>query len=367
MTSLRRRRIGLVIGQLSFGGAESQLSELAKNLNDSDDVVVYCLSDRLVPYGDRLAEAGVRVRSISAHGSFDLSRARKLAAMFREDRIEIVHAFLFIASAYAYLATRLTRGCVLVTSARNCKPEPNLVKRALMRRALRASRAVICNSTVMRDYAVSYYRARPARSFVVYNGVDAGRFSAPSGGTDMKLTAGTIGRIEAQKNIPMFIEAAARVVASRPQAQFAVVGEGSLRSEMESRVEAAGLGDAITFCGTTTDVPSFLFGVQQFWLTSNWEGTPNVVLEAMAAGLPVIATNAGATAELVRDGETGFVVGCGDAQSFAECSLRLLDDPVLAARMAAAGAERASRHFSIARMVQATRDVYAQALEPPTT
>ncbi len=379
MPSLGRRRIGLVIGQLSFGGAESQLYELAKNLRKTDDVVVYCLSDRVEPYGDRLAAAGVPVRSIPSRGSFDFSRARRLAAMLRTDRIEIVHAFLFIASAYAYLATRGATGCALVTSARNCKAEANPLKRTLMRRAFRASHAVICNSRVMRDYAVSHYHAPAARSHVVYNGVDSERFAAACTDgrivdragvvgnaerqAELPFTAGTVGRIEAQKNLSMFIEVAIKVCAVRPQSRFAVVGEGSLRSEMENRAQAAGVGEAIEFRGVTADMPGFLAGLRQFWLTSDWEGTPNVVLEAMAAGVPVIATDAGATAELVKDGETGFVVACGDARVFAERSLRLLNDPDLATRMAVAAAQCVRRDFSIARMVEATRHVYALALE----
>ena len=137
-TRARRRRIGLVIGQLTWGGAEGQLFELARGLAAFADPVVYCLSSATEPYGSRLKEAGIALRVLPARGSFDLSRVRRLRRALREDGIEVVHAFLFLASGYAYLATRGLRGPRLVTSARNCKPEPNPVRRAVLKAAFRA-------------------------------------------------------------------------------------------------------------------------------------------------------------------------------------------------------------------------------------
>ncbi|MBI5506839.1 MAG: glycosyltransferase, partial [Deltaproteobacteria bacterium] len=168
-----RLRVGLVIGQLTYGGAESQLYELARGLargregqrgrESACDVVVYCLSSKDEPYGARLRAAGVRVRTFEARGSFDFGRVVALARALREDRIEVVHAFLFLASAYTYLATRLSARIALVTSARNCKPEPHPLRRLLMRRALAASRRVVCNSREMERYAVAHYGAPPSR------------------------------------------------------------------------------------------------------------------------------------------------------------------------------------------------------------
>ena len=134
-------RVGLVIGQLTYGGAESQLFELARGLAGHCQPFVYCLSAKDQPYGDRLRQAGVPVRVLQSRGSFDAGRVTALARALREDGIQLVHAFLFLASAYAYLATRIARGIALVTSARNCKPEPHPLRRAIMRRAMRSSAA----------------------------------------------------------------------------------------------------------------------------------------------------------------------------------------------------------------------------------
>ena len=290
----QRLRLGLVIGQLTYGGAESQLYELARGLGETCDVTVYCMSSATEPYGPRLEAAGVRVRSFPAIGRLDPTRVLRLASSLRSDGIELVHAFLFIGSAYAYLATRFLSGVRLVTSARNCKPEPSRLRRFVLERAFRSSHAIVCNSAEMARFAARYYGAPNDRLDIVYNGVDTERFAAAAPDPSRQIV-GTIGRIERQKNLDLFLDAAAILRERFPAARFVIVGDGSLRPRLEERVRADGLADAVRFAGNVEDVPALLAGLGQLWLTSDWEGTPNVVLEAMAAGLPVVATRVGGT------------------------------------------------------------------------
>ena len=356
-----RRRIGLVIGQLTYGGAESQLFELARGLAASAEPIVYCLSASDEPFGARLREAGVKLRVLPSRGSFDLQRVWKLRRALREDGVEIVHAFLFLASGYAYLATRGLPSARLVTSARNCKPEPNPLRRAVLKAAFRASARVICNSREMARYAAAYYGAPPERTCVVLNGVDASRFAARRERHD-GLRIGTVGRIETQKNLDAFLDAAALVLATRPDATFEIVGDGSLRARYQAEVERRGLVGIVSLPGTRSDVPAFLAAIDQFWLTSDWEGTPNVVLEAMAAGLPVIATRVGGTPEVIDDASTGVLVDAGDAVGIAVAALRLAAEPDAAREMGRRAAEAVAARFSIAAMVSATAAVYDAAL-----
>ena len=354
-------RIGLVIGQLTYGGAESQLYELAHHLARDHTVFVYCLSSKDQPYGDRLRAAGVEVRVLPANGSLDWSRVRRLAAALRADRIELVHAYLFIASAYAYLATRRLPGVVLVGSARNCKLEPSAVRRFVLRRAFGACDAVLCNSEEMARFATRHYGAPESRLHVVYNGVDLDRFSARGRVDGQSLRIGTVGRLERQKNFDVFVDAAGLVLKRHPNALFEVVGEGSLRAEVEGKVAAEGLSEHVRLVGTQADVPGFLSTLDQFWLTSDWEGTPNVVLEAMAASVPVVATAVGGTPEIVADGETGFLVPPGDAPAVAEAALSLAGDPATASAMSRASRRRVEERYSTVRMTEATLAVYAAA------
>jgi glycosyltransferase involved in cell wall biosynthesis len=355
--------VALIIGQLTYGGAEGQLYELAKGLRAPWRPIVYCLSGSGEPYGAKLRAAGVAVRMIPAMAPMDLTRVVRLALWLRRDRIRVAHAFLFIASAYTYLATRPLSSVRLVAAARNCKPEPNRARRALMRRALGSADAVLANSAEMARFASLYYHAPSTRSHVVYNGVDLERFRPATPGR--ALVIGTIGRLESQKNLDGFMQAAAIVLARRPQARFRIVGTGSELERLRGVADARGLSAALQFEGTTDDTPGFLAGLDQFWLTSNWEGTPNVVLEAMAAGVPVIATRVGGTAEIVADRATGILVEKGDMEAVAQASLRLADDPALAGRMGAAARDLVARRFSIAAMVDGTENVYRTVLGEP--
>lgn len=351
-------RVGLVIGQLSYGGAESQAYELARGLVARHEVCVYCLSASSEPYGTRLADAGIAVRRMVSRGPLDLTRVVRLVGWLRRDRIDVAHAFLFNASAYTYLATRFTPGTRFVASARNCKPEPSRVRRTVMRRAFRAADTVICNSRQVATFAEQHYAAQKDRIRVVYNGVDAARFASarrPHSG----LRVGTIGRIEAQKNLEMFLRAAREVATTFPDATFEIAGTGSLLDKVTATARELGLAERVRFVGPVADVPAFLAGLDQFWLTSDWEGTPNVVLEAMAAGVPVIATAVGGTPEIVESERTGVLVAAGDAASLVAAACRLMQDRRAADEMAERARVEVRERFSIAAMVEATERVYA--------
>ena len=360
-----RPKIGLAIGQLTYGGAESQLYELARGLVERCDPFVYCLSEKQDPYGPRLAELGVPVRVFPARGPLDLSRVMKLASWLRRDEVSLVHAFLFNASAYAYLATRMNRDVALITSARNCKLEPSAIRHSVMSRAFGASDAVICNSTEMAEFASRHYEAPADRMHIVYNGVDTKRFAgaasddgATSTGADRVVRIGTIGRLERQKNYRLFLDAARILLDRGMDARFEIVGEGSLSGELRQYARSRNLNGNVSFSGTRRDVPAFLGGLDQFWLTSDWEGTPNVVLEAMAAGVPVVATRVGGTPEIVEHEKTGLVVDSGSLESFSSAALRLIEDRALAERLSAAASKAVREKFSVDAMVDATWEIY---------
>lgn len=322
---------------------------------------VYVLSDRLDPYGPLLEAAGIQPRSFASKRSLSATRAIGLARQLHRDRIELAHGFLYIASAYLYLATRLCPSVRLVTSARNCKREPSRFRRAVIGAAFRASDAVICNSETVGVFAAEHYGLSEARRCVVYNGVDADRFHrgpVRSG----ELVVGTVGRIEAQKNLGFFLEAAARVLREKPDARFEIAGDGSLKADLVTRARTLGIGERVAFVGETNDVASFLRRLSQFWLTSEWEGTPNVILEAMAAGLPVLATSVGAVPELLDHGVDGLLVECGDVDSLASLSLAVADDEDLADRLGKAARKRAVSAFSVDAMVDGTRALYERVL-----
>jgi glycosyltransferase involved in cell wall biosynthesis len=172
---------------------------------------------------------------------------------------------------------------------------------------------------------------------------------------------GTVTRLSPQKAPLDFVAAAAQVAAQRPDVHFVVVGDGPLRAEVEAQIAAAGFTDRFHLTGLRRDVPDLLHSFDVFALTSLWEGLPRVLPQAMAAGLPIVATAADGNAEAVEDGVNGLLTPPGDPQALAEGVLRLLDDPALATQMSAAGRERADE-FGARKMVDDIAALYETLL-----
>jgi glycosyltransferase involved in cell wall biosynthesis len=355
-TSRSPVRVGLVIGQLTTGGAEGQLWMLCRGLDRSVvSPFVYCLSPQVEPYKSHLEASDVPVRVIRG-GRWE--RVRGLRRWLESDGVELVHAWLFIANAYAWLAGRGGRRA-LVTSARNCKRQGRLLD-LLNRKAFAASDAVIVNSLQVKRYVQEQYSAPPERTTVVYNAIDTERFRPGPPRERAEVHVGMVGRLVAQKNPLLFVEAAARVRRQVPEARFLLVGDGPLRRDVQEAVRAAGLEESVRLAGERDDVAELLRGLDLFWLTSDWEGLPNAILEAMASGLPVVATDVGGVSELVTTGRNGFVVGAGDAEAMASRSIDLLRDrPKL--RSFALAARARAQDFAPEQMVSSTLAVYRRA------
>ena len=345
-----------MIGQLTTGGAEGQLRLLCEGFDRSAiEPVVYCLSAKTEPYGGLLERAGIAVRVVAGSR---LGRIYELRRVLAADAIDLVHAWLFIGNAYAWAANVGERR-PLVTSARNCKRQGRWLD-ALNRRAFRSGAAIIANSPDVERYIVREYGAPAERITVVPNAIDVGRFRpGPRRSGAPRII--TVGRLVQQKNPLLFVAAAAALRARLPDAQFVIVGEGPLRGEIEAAIRAAHLEQACTLAGERHDVEVLLRDADLYWLTSGWEGLPNAVIEALACGLPVIATAVGGTGDLIGDGDEGFVVAPGDGDALVARSLQILGDPALHARMRGAARARAEQ-FGIEQMVHAMQAVYDRVL-----
>ncbi|MFL5308813.1 MAG: glycosyltransferase, partial [Myxococcales bacterium] len=159
------------------------------------------------------------------------------------------------------------------------------------------------------------------------------------------------------------VDAAALVRRQVPDVRFGLVGEGPERELLERRIEELGLRDAVHLLGTRYDVPAILARSTAFCLPSRAEGLSNAIMEAMAAALPVVATDAGGNAELVRHRSTGFVVPAGDARAMAERLIELLSDPPRARAMGRRGRAVAERDLSLDRKRVGYGDLYCRLLD----
>jgi len=352
-------RVALVIGQLTAGGAEGQVAVLCRGLRDNGRFapIVYCLSEHTEPYGPELEALGVPLRVI---GGSRPSRLRRLRRSLAADGVILVHAWLFIANAYAWAANVGTRR-PLLTSARNCKRQGRWLD-LLNRRAFAASDAIVANSREVATYIERTYGATRERIEVVYNAIDTSRFHPPTKPHDGAPCVAMVGRLVPQKNPLLFVAAAAAVRRKVPAVRFLLVGDGSLRAQVEAAVDANGLRDCCTVAGERHDVPELLRQADLFWLTSEWEGLPNAVLEAMATGLPVVATDVGGAGEIIRPDRDGYLVRAGDRNALVTHALALLTDDERRRRFGRAARERAEE-FGPSQMVAAMERLYTRVLQ----
>lgn len=251
---------------------------------------------------------------------------------------------------------------------------------ALHRRAFRAASAVIANSRIVKSHTGKLYGLDEGRIRVIHNGLPLEDYSPPAGDLrgeepirlgarrelevpDGAILVGTVSRLSPEKNLELFLDLASRLAAGAGdpgRIRFVVVGTGP--SERELRSRAAALGDRVRFVGARRDIYRIMTAIDVFVLTSRFEGLPNAVMEAMAAGRPVVATRTGGTEELVTDEETGFLVPSGDAAALADRVGRLSSDAGLRAEMGRSGRARIEAAFSVETMVSRTMSLYDEVL-----
>lgn len=225
-------------------------------------------------------------------------------------------------------------------------------------------------------YLVAKVGIGTARISQVYNGVDAQRFRPAAAGPEPVAGSpfgapglwrvGTVGRMQGVKNPLLLAQAFVRALELQPRmrqtARLAMVGEGPLRAPCQALLDAAGLSELAWLPGERADVPEVMRGLNCFVLPSLGEGISNTILEAMATGLPVVATQVGGNAELVDNGRTGIIVASADVEALAQALVQMHDDTNLAAAMGRAGRAEVERRFSLQAMVAAYQAVYDRQL-----
>ena len=188
---------------------------------------------------------------------------------------------------------------------------------------------------------------RAGRTVVIHNGIALDRPRRPSRSAAGPVTLLSVGRLRAPKDFRTLLHAMAAL--DRGTARLRIAGDGPDRAELEHEIARLGLGSVVELLGTRDDVDELLAGADVFVLSSASEGLPMSVLEAMAAGLPVVASAVGGVPELVRDGETGALVPPGDSAALASALRTIVADPALRERLGEAGRRRAEQEFSLAR------------------
>ena len=369
-------RILHVINSFDIGGNERFLVELLRGLDRTEFHQEVCVPDRGRDYTFDLKQIceslDVPVHVISARHNLDPAIGRRLRSRMVAGGYDIVHTHLVLSQYWG------RRAAIAVGIKRIISSEQNAYRfkvlppfRWIERRLTRATERVLACSEHVRDHLVRRVGLPPDKVALVYNGVDTKAF-APAGaddparaaaradlgiGPDEKLI-GTVGHLNRQKGHAVLIEAMAEVLEREPAARLVIAGRGPLRKRLEALAAACGVAEKVTFAGLAGDVPRLLKAFDAFAFPSLWEGFGIALTEAMAAGLPVVASGTGGIMEIVEDGVSGLLVPPGDTRRLAEALVHLLHHQTFARKLTANALARVRERFSLGRTLERVAAIY---------
>jgi glycosyltransferase involved in cell wall biosynthesis len=362
-------RVLLVIPTLDRSGAEKQLMLLATQLAREEFDPHVCALTRSGPYEQDLRQAGIPVTVIGKPLKVDPAAFFRLKRLIASLRPDLVHTWLFAANSYGRAAALAAGVKHLIAAERCVDPWKAWHELAIDRWLARRTDRIVVNSSGVRDFYVRH--ALPEAKFVVIpNGIAPAEPAATTRGellAELELPpaarlVGAVGRLWPQKRIKDLIWAADLLKVVRDDVYLLIVGDGPHRQRLEQFCRQVRIEDKVRFLGHRSDVPRLMSHFDVLWLGSGYEGMPNAILEAMASGVPVVATDIPGNRDLVVAGETGYLVDVGDRAAFARATSKLLDDAELAARLGEAGRARVAAEFTVEQMVERHAKLYREVL-----
>jgi len=344
------------------GGPEKTILAGAQRVNPNILMTVCYIcneGDEVFPIGEQAKKLGIDYVEIRERRTIDWRAWKALRQLVREKQIDIVHSHDYKTNLMAYWLSRVEPVIPLSTAhgyTGHGWKERKIYYPADKRLLASFPRVVTVSGELKRTLVKA--GADPKRIDVILNGIDPQRFRRDPARRDAararyQLTGrdvviGSVGRLEPQKRFDLLIEAFASMASTSPALRLLIAGEGSKRAELQSLIDRLGLGACCRLVGQA-DVTEFHHALDLFVQSSDYEGTPNVVLEAMALETPFVATDVGGTAELFTDGVHGLLIQPGEARVLADAIARALADPAAARTRAEAARKRVETDLSFAR------------------
>lgn len=378
MTDTRESKpvIGHVLHRLYLAGAEVLAAALARRLQERYRFVFYCL-DEIGPLGHQLANEGFEVVDLARQPGVDWSVARRLRQHARSRGVQLLHAHQYTPFFYAAVSRGVSAAPkVLFTEHGRHWPDQRRPKRVMANRLLlrRADRVTAVGSFV-RTALIDNEGLPAARVQVVHNGIDPilytsqesdrdtrGRMRTELGVAADELVVLQVARFHPVKDHLTAIRAFADTVKQVPNARLLLAGDGDEREKITETIETLGVAGRVSLLGVREDVPALMAAADLFMLSSVSEGISVTLLEAMAAGLPIVATDVGGNSEVVEHGQTGLLSPRADSSALAVNMVGLLSDGATRNAFGQAGRERLMKLFTQDRMHAAYCEIYDQML-----
>lgn len=369
---VKRYRILYIITQGILGGAQTHIRHLCENLKE--DFEVHVAVGVHGPLVENLSEEGVAVhvvtslvRPISLFK--DIDGFRELKMLIKSVKPDLISTHSSKAGVLGRLAAK-TCGIPVIFTAHGwafTEGVPTTKRNMYIwaeRFAAKWADKIICVSDNDRKLALDYGVATEDHLITIHNGMPfiSGTFNNNKGEEDKTVEFIMVARFSEPKDHQLLLHAIQQIN-SQNDYTFSLVGDGELLEKTRNLCFQLNIEEKVRFLGSRQDVPELLAGADVFVLTSNWEGLPRSIIEAMRAELPVIASDVGGVSELVEEGVTGYLVPRGDAETLRARLEILIDNPELRQQMGMAGYERFIEKFTFDRMLKETVKVYEEVLQ----
>jgi glycosyltransferase involved in cell wall biosynthesis len=369
LTDLEKRgplRVVFIITTMQVGGAETLLVELIRRLNRRRFLPELCCMKGAGPLGEMLADE-IPVHYGLIRRKTDVGVLWRLARLMKRRKIDaVVTVGAGDKMFWGRLAARLA-GVPVVASALHSTGFPDHVQFA-NRLLAPLTDAFIAVAEPQARYLAAHEGCTAAKIRVIPNGVDVDRFAPREPSAELRKelelpaatpVVGIVAALRPEKNHQLFLHAAARVLGTVPRARFLIIGDGPQRGELEALARLLNVSHAVQFLGSRSDVPELLSLIDVLALSSHIEANPVSILEAMAAGKPVVATRVGSVDRAVQEGRTGYLVVPGNEEELAARLVKLLSSRAEASTLGRAGRQFVAENASIDRMVAGYEDLLA--------
>ncbi len=354
----------LMTNTFETGGSERQFVLLAQNLSPEQFQLHAGCIWRVGPFADGFGDVPEFRLGGSLYGWRSLGTRLRLCRHLRRNRVQIAHAFDFYTNLTLVPAARLARVPVVIGSHRQLGDLLTPAQFRVQAEAFRWCDAVVCNSLAGANRLAAAGLSR-GKLFVIGNALPAEAFLAAPAALPRRpgvLRVGMVARMNARyKNHSGFLRIAARIHQQSPDIEFLLAGDGPLRPEIEQEAQTLGLGAHVSFLGDRRDIPAVLASMDVAVLTSDSEGLSNVILEAMAASLPVVAYDVGGNAELVNQ-QRGALVAAGDEAGFADAVERILVESSQRQQLGLNARKFVEENFSLERVRNRYEELYSTLL-----
>lgn len=360
-----------IVYSLEMGGLENFVVNFLKELDRKQFEVSVCCFKRGV-LEDNIKEMGIDVHYFNKRKGIDLLLFFQIANLLRRKNIDIVHTHNPCPWLYGGVGAILA-GIKALVHTEHSNISVKQKKLAVAERLLSKFTSVVVGDSVkVSNYLVEKQRIKKEKVVTILNGIDVAKFKKEAGlvrksnvlkiSNDAKVI-GIVGRLEAVKDHNTLINAFSEVAKNNTSLFLVIVGDGSLRKKLETKVAMKKLSQKVLFMGNCQNVHEILKVIDLFVLCSLSEGLSLALLEAVASGIPVVATRVGGNSEVIVDGETGFLVSPGNFVELAQKMACLLENRHLAKSFAEKGRIRIEERFNLVKMVKLYEEIYNRCFQ----